>query len=57
MQTKLAVQNKLTRMDSLINKVIYHIKRNEGQAAIDGLSQLKEYSGDIQTLVNRENDK
>jgi len=54
MHTKQAVQNKLTRLDSQINRVIYYIKRNEGREAIATLDQLKEISDDIQTLINRE---
>lgn len=54
MYTKLPVQSKLSRLDSAINRAIYHIKANEGQNAIDVLLQVKEISEDIQTLINRE---
>lgn len=54
MYTKQAVQNKLSRLDSAINKAIYHIKHNEGRNAIDVLVEVKEISDDIQTLINRE---
>lgn len=57
MYTKIPVQNKLTRLDSAINRAIYHIKHNEGQNAIDVLMEVKELSDDIQTLVNREKDQ
>lgn len=54
MYTKQTVQSKLTRLDSMINRAIYHIKRNEGRDAIIALEQVKELSDDIQTLINRE---
>lgn len=54
MYTKQAVQNKLERLDSMLNRAIYHIKHNEGRPAVDVLLQVKEISDDIQTLINRE---
>lgn len=54
MRTKLAVQQKLSRLDSHINRAVYHIKTNEGREALEVLTQLKEISEDIQTLINRE---
>lgn len=54
MYTKVPVQNKLSRLDSAINRVVYHIKANEGREALAVLEQVKEISEDIQTLVNRE---
>ena len=54
MYTKQAVQNKLSRLDSAINRAIYHIRANEGREAVAVLEEVKEISEDIQTQVNRE---
>jgi hypothetical protein len=54
MYTKTAVQNKLTQVNRAISLVSYHIKQNDGRKALEVLEQLKEYSEDIQTLINRE---
>ena len=57
MYTKLAVEKRLDMAHGMIKRIEYFIKANDGNSALDTLIELKANLHDIQTLVNRENDK
>ncbi len=54
MRTKQAVEKRLDIAHGAIKRVEFHIKANDGNAALDTLIELKENLHDIQTLINRE---
>lgn len=57
MYTKQAVVKRLDAAHGMIKRTEFYIKSNDGNSALDTLIELKQNLHDIQTLVNRENDK
>lgn len=54
MKNKHIFQEKITRLESMLNAIDRAISINERQQAFDLLEKAKETLGDLQTMLNRE---
>ena len=54
MRNKILIQNKLDRIDSLLQKLSFFVKSREQGEALNTLNDIKEIRGDIGTLLNTE---
>lgn len=54
MRNKEIFQNKVTRLESMLNNIKSAISLNDNRQAFDQLEKAKEALGDLQTMLNRE---
>lgn len=54
MRNKEIFQNKVTRLDSMLNNIKSAVSLNDRQQAFDQLERAKETLEDLQTMLNRE---
>ena len=54
MRNKEIFQNKVTRIESMLNNIKSAVSLNDRQQAFDQLERAKETLGDLQTMLNRE---
>ncbi len=54
MRNKEIYQNKITRLESIMNNIDRAISLNDRQQAFDDIERAKTMLGDLQTMLNRE---
>ena len=54
MKNKQVYQNKITRLESMLNAIARGISTNDRQQALDTIALAKEILSDMQSMVNRE---
>ena len=54
MRNKEIYQNKVTRLESMLNNIKSAVSLNDRIQAFDQLERAKEVLGDLQTMINRE---
>ena len=54
MRNKEIFQNKVTRLESMMNSIGRAVSLNDRQQAFDDIERAKVMLGDLQTMLNRE---
>jgi len=54
MRNKEIFQNKVTRLESMMNNIGRAVSLNDRQQAFDDIERAKAMLGDLQTMLNRE---
>lgn len=54
MKNKELFQNKVTRLESMLNLIGRAVSLNDRQQAFDDIERAKAMLGDLQTMLNRE---
>jgi hypothetical protein len=54
MRNKELFQNKVTRLESMMNNIGRAVSLNDRQQAFDDIERAKVMLGDLQTMLNRE---
>jgi len=54
MRNKEVFQNKVTRLESMLNKIGRAVSLNDRQQAYDEIEKAKAMLSDLQTMINRE---
>jgi len=54
MRNKEIFQNKVTRLESMLNNIKSAVSLNDRQQVFDQIEKARETLGDLQTMLNRE---
>ena len=54
MKNKQVYQNKITRLESLLNVIARGVSTNDQRQALENINLAKEVLSDMQSMVNRE---